>query len=61
VAARTIHKVYKPAHLARARENLARHSWARRVVDALRVQVAPTLEGGRRRSSRTRAGRAARR
>ncbi|MGH2354680.1 MAG: hypothetical protein ACRDJN_23975, partial [Chloroflexota bacterium] len=41
-----VRTIYKPAHLARARENLARHGWARRVVDALCAQVAPTLEGG---------------
>jgi hypothetical protein len=38
--------IYKPADLARARENLARHGWARQVVDDLRAQVAPTSEGG---------------
>ena len=41
-----VRTISTPAHLARARENLARHGWARRVVDALRAQVAPTLAGG---------------
>src|SRR5438874_6906406 len=38
--------IYRPAQLARARENLRRHGWARQVVDGLRAQVALSLEGG---------------
>ena len=38
--------IYKPAHLARARQNLARHGWARRVVDGWRERVTVSIEGG---------------
>ncbi|HEU5317004.1 MAG TPA: heparinase II/III family protein [Chloroflexota bacterium] len=38
--------IYKAEQIARARENVARHAWARRVVEGLRERVALTLEGG---------------
>ncbi|MFW6598486.1 heparinase II/III domain-containing protein [Propionibacteriaceae bacterium Y2011] len=38
--------VYRAGDLARARENLRRHDWAKTLVDRLRADVADTVAGG---------------